>query len=57
MSEDWSQTFNDAGYLWCSYCSEYHRHPETCVQDDCDHDWLVRPESDTEECLICGRER
>lgn len=24
--------------------------------NDCDHDWLDRPESDTRECLICGTE-
>lgn len=24
--------------------------------DECDHDWLDRPESDTRECLICGAE-
>lgn len=23
----------------------------------CQHDWLLRPESDTRECLICGEER
>lgn len=23
----------------------------------CDHDWMLRPESDTHECLICGAER
>lgn len=23
----------------------------------CEHDWLDRPESDTQECLICGGER
>lgn len=25
--------------------------------DACPHDWLLRPESDTRECLICGEER
>lgn len=25
--------------------------------DECLHDWLPRPESDTWECLICGAER
>jgi hypothetical protein len=24
--------------------------------NECDHDWLDRPESDTRECLICGIE-
>lgn len=23
----------------------------------CDHDWMLRPESDTHVCLICGEER
>jgi hypothetical protein len=23
----------------------------------CEHEWLDRPESDTRECLICGREQ
>jgi hypothetical protein len=31
----------------CSYCER-----EGCV-----HDWLLRPESDTYVCLICGEER
>jgi hypothetical protein len=26
------------------------------TDDDCDHEWLDRPESDTRECLICGTE-
>lgn len=26
-------------------------------QGECDHDWMLRPESDTWECLICGAER
>lgn len=25
--------------------------------EECPHDWLDRPESDTRECLICGVER
>lgn len=25
--------------------------------DHCHHDWMLRPESDTYECLICGEER
>ena len=25
-------------------------------QDECAHEWLDRPESDTHECLICGTE-
>lgn len=25
--------------------------------DDCDHEWFVRPESDTWECEYCGTER
>lgn len=24
--------------------------------DECDHHWLDRPESDTRECLVCGAE-
>jgi hypothetical protein len=23
----------------------------------CDHEWLLRPESDTYECIVCGVER
>lgn len=26
------------------------------TDDDCDHQWIDRPESDTRECLICGTE-
>lgn len=25
--------------------------------EDCEHEWLDRPESDTRQCLICGAER
>lgn len=31
--------------------------PFAAVPDECQHDWLDRPESDTHECLICGEER
>lgn len=24
--------------------------------EECEHEWLDRPESDTRECLVCGRE-
>lgn len=27
-----------------------------CESDECNHDWLDRPESDARECLICGIE-
>lgn len=30
---------------------------EAWQDEDCDHDWLDRPESDTRECLDCGVER
>lgn len=30
---------------------------ERWQDEDCDHDWLDRPESDTRECLACGVER
>lgn len=29
---------------------------ETADESECDHEWLDRPESDTRECLVCGRE-
>lgn len=30
---------------------------EGCLQEGCAHDWMLRPESDTYECLICGDDR
>lgn len=30
---------------------------EAWQDEDCDHDWLDRPESDIRECLDCGVER
>jgi hypothetical protein len=35
----------------CPICNRRFTHAQ-----DCDHDWLDRPESDTRECLICGTE-
>lgn len=29
---------------------------EDVATDECPHEWLDRPESDTRECLICGAE-
>lgn len=31
--------------------------PVRLREDECDHEWLDRPESDTRECLVCGTER
>lgn len=30
--------------------------PPVAAADECAHEWLDRPESDTRECLICGTE-
>jgi hypothetical protein len=50
---------------WRGECRTGCYYPETCTDGfatgdadpTCSHDWLLRPESDTRECLICGDER
>ena len=32
-------------------------HCDECPGDECQHDWTMRPESDTSVCEMCGAER
>ena len=47
-----AQAAHEAGTCHLSEWSCSH-----CEVEGCAHDWLLRPESDTWECLICGAER
>lgn len=47
---------DSTGMLYCAVCrggceTNYDQPPSAC-----DHQWLDRPESDTQECLLCGHE-
>lgn len=59
---DFTLTINGREYV-VQESGQEETHPVSLAQwhewqdEDCDHDWEIRPESDTRVCLYCGAER
>ena len=61
MSDQMHGAENDAPRWPIRACCGQRHGGVYCADDDtgwhCYHEWMLRPESDTWECLVCGVER
>lgn len=54
---DWELAYEAAAGHACMEHPKAEPHFVSSWVSTCLHDWMLRPESDTRECLICGDER